>query len=287
MPELAEAAYFARQWPCVPEDLVVRVQCNGGSRVFREISRPLQGVGAIRGAGLEERRTHGKRMFFRFGDRTWLELHLGMTGSLSCQRRGYRRVLHDELVIQTERSSLVFRDPRKFGAIRLHPVEGFANWWAKLPPEILSRRFTRSYFESQMRARAGAQLKPLLLEQSLFPGVGNWMADEVLWRAGHHPACRAGSLEPEETARLWRVVRRVCSQALRVIGETWDEPPRSWLFQHRWKDGGRCPRRGCGAELQREKLGGRTACWCPHCQRLPTMIYPHLMKRPGAPRPLD
>ena len=62
-----------------------------------------------------------------------------------------------------------------------------------------------------------APLKAVLLQQERFPGIGNWMADEVLWRAGLHPARPAGSLQPKEIARLWRECRAVCRQALRVI----------------------------------------------------------------------
>ena len=42
--------------------------------------------------------------------------------------------------------------------------------------------------------------------------------------------------------------------------------PRSWLFLHRWSDGGRCPR--TGALLRRDTIGGRTSCWSPGRQRL-------------------
>ncbi|MEX2579569.1 MAG: DNA-formamidopyrimidine glycosylase family protein [Verrucomicrobiales bacterium] len=48
------------------------------------------------------------------------------------------------------------------------------------------------------------------------------------------------------------------------IGDDWNRPPDSWLFNHRWKDGHHCPR--CGSELSRDDLRGRTTCWCPRCQ---------------------
>jgi formamidopyrimidine-DNA glycosylase len=51
---------------------------------------------------------------------------------------------------------------------------------------------------------------------------------------------------------------------MQTIAVDWSDPPASWLMRHRWKDGGKCPR--CGADLVRETLRGRTACWCSLCQ---------------------
>ena len=54
--------------------------------------------------------------------------------------------------------------------------------------------------------------------------------------------------------------------SLRVIGEDWSDPPDSWLFNHRWEKGGRCPRtRG---PLSHATIGGRTTCWSPRRQVL-------------------
>jgi formamidopyrimidine-DNA glycosylase len=53
-----------------------------------------------------------------------------------------------------------------------------------------------------------------------------------------------------------------------VIAPAWGDAPDSWLFNHRWKAGGRCPREGCDEPLKRETIRGRTTCWCPRCQDL-------------------
>jgi formamidopyrimidine-DNA glycosylase len=114
----------------------------------------------------------------------------------------------------------------------------------------------------------------VLLMQERFPGVGNWMADEILWRAALHPARLAGSLTPREMQALWRECRRVCRLALDTIAGRGNHLPRdlnvniphTWLFWHRWEDGGRCPL--TGRPLMREAIGGRTTCWSPARQKL-------------------
>jgi formamidopyrimidine-DNA glycosylase len=121
-----------------------------------------------------------------------------------------------------------------------------------------------------MARSARSPLKAVLLDQGAFPGIGNWMADEILWRCRLHPAIPAGRLAATDVARLRKEIRHVAREALRIIAPDWTDPPETWLFRHRWKDGGHCPRRGCGAGLRRETVRGRTTCWCPACQKPPT-----------------
>jgi formamidopyrimidine-DNA glycosylase len=117
-----------------------------------------------------------------------------------------------------------------------------------------------------LRRRARTAIKPVLLMQERFPGIGNWMADEVLWRAGFHPQAKAGSFGPRSVRKLHATLREVCAEAMAVIGKDWSDPPDTWLFNHRWKDGGRCPR--SKKPLVREDVGGRTTCWSPERQIL-------------------
>jgi formamidopyrimidine-DNA glycosylase len=124
----------------------------------------------------------------------------------------------------------------------------------------LSKGFTVARVGEFLGRRRGTPLKALLLEQAMFPGVGNWMADEVVWRMRVAPGVLAGEVDP---VAVHREVRAVARGAMRTIGRDWSDPPATWLFRHRWKDGGRCPR--CGGELVREELRGRTACHCPAC----------------------
>lgn len=83
---------------------------------------------------------------------------------------------------------------------------------------------------------------------------------------GDSSAAVGGELTPAEIRKLWRETRWVCEQAQATIGETYADPPSTWLFPHRWEDGGKCPR--TGAPLVREQIGGRTTCWSPKRQRL-------------------
>jgi len=205
-------------------------------------------------------------MLFEFGE-AGLGVHLGMTGELTTAGPDHPPGRHDHLVIRQRGRSLVFRDPRMFGALRFDPGQAEPDWWRALPPEVLSRGFTVALVARHAARRAGSPLKAFLLDQAIFPGVGNWMADEILWRARLHPSVRSGRLKIRDIHKIFRESRHVSRRAMAIVGTAWGDLPDTWLFNHRWKDGGRCPREG--APLRREEIGGRTTAWCPRCQRRP------------------
>jgi formamidopyrimidine-DNA glycosylase len=265
MPELAEVERSRRLWEVGRGAKVLEVILrNRKSRIFRSIN-PEELVRSLTGQRLSDSEALGKQMVFRFGNRGqfWLGLHLGMTGDLRVEKPRYSFLKYDHLVLRQSKRSLVFSDPRQFGRVLFAQSEVTPSWWAKLPPSILSNQFKRSLIAEFCRRRKGSPLKGLLLMQERFPGVGNWMADEILWRARLNPKTRAGALVEREITSLYRATRIVCAKAIEVIDKDW-QFPKNWLFAHRWEDGGKCPR--CHTGLMRDVVGGRRTCWCPKCQ---------------------
>ena len=273
MPELAEVEYYRRQWDPGLGQRIQTVQVHATARVFRRLD-PHRLVRQLGGRILLSSMAAAKQMLFRFSGDRWLGIHLGMSGALRCERAGYVPAKHDHLVLHAPMGSLVFEDPRMFGRVQFAVGAGPPVWWRQLAPPILSPAFTPGAVAEFLQRRRRAPVKAVLLMQERFPGVGNWMADEILWRAAIHPRRLAGSLNPIETRALWRVSRQVCRLALVTIAGTGGRLPPSlnawipdrWLFKHRWADGGRCPR--SGDRLQRAEIAGRTTCWSPSRQRL-------------------
>lgn len=268
MPELAEVDLARRLWDVGLNQRIIDVIVpKPAVRIFRGTDVEAMRAG-LAGQPLAGSEANGKQMVFRFGaarDR-WLGVHLGMEGDLRVEPAEFELRKHDYLVLGQDRQSLVFHDTRLFGRIHFFHGEGVPAWWAKLPPSIFSEAFTRDAVADFLARRKRTALKPLLLMQERFPGVGNWMADEILWRAGLHPARLAGELKPGEITRFHATVVDVCRLAVETIDADWRYPD-DWLFTHRWEKGGACPR--CGADLERATIGGRTTAWCPKCQRAP------------------
>ena len=265
MPELAEVEFFRKQWNPGLKQKILSVHLRAEKRVFRGISVDLARRGMI-GQTLLSSHAHGKQMLFRIGPCGWLGIHLGMTGKLSIQPARYAAGPHDHLILRTADHCLVFCDPRLFGRIRFHRSPQPPDWWTQLPPAILSSAFDGPRLVGICHQHRKTSVKSLLLRQDSFPGIGNWMADEILWQTRIHPRTLGDSLSPLQIQKLYLSIRKVSREAMRMIGKDWSDPPRSWLFLHRWKTGRKCPR--CHRSLARDAVSGRTTCWCPGCQPL-------------------
>jgi formamidopyrimidine-DNA glycosylase len=134
-----------------------------------------------------------------------------------------------------------------------------------LPPDVLSPQFTRERLRDFLARRRRTPVKALLLMQDIFPGVGNWMADEILWRARISPRRLCGKITAEQVDALWKEARAVCRESLATIGVDFSDPPEGWFFHVRWTKAGVCPR--CGLQIKTATIGGRTTRWCAHCQK--------------------
>jgi formamidopyrimidine-DNA glycosylase len=264
VPELAEVEFYRRCWDAGLGQRVVRIALHAQKRIFRQISH-CSLEDHIPGTILRRSEARGKQMLFCFSGSGWLGLHLGMTGQLRLEPPEFFPGPHDHLVLYQRHQALVFSDPRQFGLVRWHRGSETPAWWADLPLPVTSPEFTHEKLQAFLQRHRRLAIKSALLLQSGFPGIGNWMADEVLWRAKVDPRRAARSLGPVEYAVLWRCLRRVCQGALRHVGADHSDPPRGWLFHERWGRSGRCPIHRIS--LQREIIGGRATAWCAACQQ--------------------
>ncbi|MBV9009900.1 MAG: Fpg/Nei family DNA glycosylase [Verrucomicrobia bacterium] len=267
MPELAEVEYFRRQWNAGLGGRVREVALHSRKRVFRGTNtREL--IRCLTGARLLGSIARGKRMLFRFSSanatpaQSWLGIHLGMTGRLQCAAVEFRPGKHDHLVLYQRDRALVFQDARQFGRIQFDHGETPPLWWDEATPEV--SRMTRGFFDTFLARHARPPIKAVLLMQSGFSGIGNWMADEILWRAKVAPHKQTGELTSSERARTFRATRFVARESLRIIGADDSDLPRTWLIHERWSARGKCPKHGM--VLRRTTIGGRTTAWCATCQ---------------------
>jgi formamidopyrimidine-DNA glycosylase len=263
MPELAEVEFFRRQWDPGLGQKIIAVQLHSRKRVFRG-SDPRKIVEHLTGSRFRRSYARGKQMLFEFSGGSWIGLHLGMTGKLRTEPAGFRPEKHDHLVLQQARQALVFRDARLFGRVRFHYGKTDPEWWRAGGPEISSDNFDRAFLNAFLDRHARAPIKAVILMQNGFAGIGNWMADEILWRAKIAPAVPAGVLSAGQRARLLRETRFVASESLRIVGPDFSDLPADWLIHQKWKRDGVCPRHG--SALRKGIIGGRTTAWCPRCQ---------------------
>ncbi len=265
MPELAEVEYYRKQWDAGLGAKIVAVQLHAQKRIFRG-ANPREIRQRLTGARLLRSTARGKQMLFEFSGGHWLGIHLGMSGTMRAEPANFRPAKHDHLVLQQAKQALVFRDPRLFGRVKFHHGKLAPDWWLAMPPDIDSKEFNAAYIADFLRRHARAPIKAVLLMQTGFPGIGNWMADEILWRARIAPGEKSGALDAKMRSALLRATRFVARESMRVIGHDYSDPPDSWFFHQRWKADGFCPRHGTA--LERATIGGRTTVWCARCQPL-------------------
>jgi formamidopyrimidine-DNA glycosylase len=148
----------------------------------------------------------------------------------------------------------VLHDPRRFGRVLLDPDED------ALGPDAatVSLGQLRRALASSVPG-GGPPLKARLLDQHRLAGVGNLLADEILWRSSLSPMRPTGSLTDAELRRLHRHLRTTLEElGARGGSHTGD------LIEERGP-GGNCPRDG--SALVSAAVGGRTTWWCPVHQR--------------------
>ena len=218
---------------------------------------------ALQGRTFDEPARHGKWML-GWTDGPALLLHFGMTGELEYADDDDGRHRHDRLTLVFEGGGeLRYRNMRKLGGVWLahDPVE-VERIIGALGPDALS--LSRKAFLELLSTRRG-QVKAALMDQSFVAGIGNLMADEILWQAHLHPKRSIESLTGEERATLARLTHSVLKEAIdryEAINRR-----RTWLLHVRGVPGGSCPR--CGTSLARTVAAGRTTYFCPRCQALP------------------
>lgn len=214
---------------------------------------------ALRGRRLEDPDRHGKWLIC-WTDGPALLLHFGMTGDLIWSGDEPERHRHDRVILELDRGEIRYRNMRKLGGVWLaHDRAEVQGVLGDLGPDALS--LSRRRFRELLSRRRGA-VKALLMDQRFIAGVGNLVADEVLWQARLHPRRPVHDLDPDERERLYDKLRSVLREAV----ERYDYVPRKrgWLSHVRGLPGAACPR--CGAPLSRITAAGRTTYFCPACQ---------------------
>jgi formamidopyrimidine-DNA glycosylase len=276
MPELPEVEITRRHLePAVCGAVVAEVAVRR-ERALRLQPCPGDFISRLRGRRVLGIGRRGKYLLADVGDGlTWVT-HLGMSGRMSLARPGDPEAAHTAVVVTLQDGPEVrFVDPRTFGHTAvLTPEELAAAGPSRLGPDALDA-LPRSRALAARLAGRSAPLKPLLLDQRLIAGLGNIYADEVLHRARLRPDRAAGSLSAEEVAALRRAVRPVLQASLRRGGTSLADlayllpDGRAGGYLERLKVYGRAgePCRRCGAAVERIVQRGRSAYFCPECQR--------------------
>ncbi|KAK6223802.1 formamidopyrimidine-DNA glycosylase [Colletotrichum tabaci] len=294
MPEIAEVArcvHFLRRHLLGKK--IAKVSAPDDANVFGKVGTSGPAFEkAVKGRKVVSVGSQGKYFWITFEKPPHAVMHLGMTGWIhikgdkTAYTNYYKKMKDGEadvwppkywkFQLETDDDPPVaaaFTDPRRFGRIRLVNCPG-ADIRNHSPlkengpdPVVDVDVFTEAYFCDKMRSRH-VPVKALLLDQSHISGIGNWVADEVLYQSRLHPEQYCDTFAEAESRRLYEAVRCVCQTAVDKLGDS-DEFPADWLFNYRWGKGSKDAASALpnGEKLAFITVGGRTSCYAPGRQK--------------------
>lgn len=191
----------------------------------------------------------GHTMSLTFGLRGWLMLDGRIARADGTWRDRSAKPEHVRLVITVDGTrELALEDLLRLATLEIDADE------SKLGPDVLV--LDKSSFRD-ITESSKATIKGLLMDQRRIAGIGNLIADEILFQGKVDPRRTASDIVDGHFDDLWDGLRRTRERVLEKNGSH-----QGVMIQSGAREKGEhCPR--CHVEMQRVKVGGRTSYFCP------------------------
>ncbi|KAL3161192.1 hypothetical protein ABBQ38_009559 [Trebouxia sp. C0009 RCD-2024] len=277
MPELPEVEACRRlaERHCTGKR-IQKAQIAEDDKVIEGIE-PAKLQAALQGRTVKAAQRKGKHMWIDFDTGPSLMLHFGMTGTLvvkgvkSHQYRSFKVDNSDwppkywKVLLDLEGDvSIAFSDSRRFARVRLQEAPADHEPVSLLGFDPVLSMPSLPEFTELIKGQKRS-LKALLLDQAFSAGVGNWVADEVLYQAQLYPELKAHSLTATQIQQLHEALQQVPEAAVAAEADSEKFPP-GWLFHVRW-DGKKQNPKIDGNAVEFLKVGGRTTAYVPAVQK--------------------
>ena len=261
MPELPEVELFKKYLESTSLHKTIREVTVKSDQILEDITANALEKKLVSKEFLSSRR-HGKYLFTNVSEEFWLVMHFGMTGNLKYFKDLTDDPEHDRLLISFENGyHLAFDCQRKFGKVTTTPkIETFIEQ-KQLGADALELDFPG--FKEIMQERRGTA-KYTLMNQHVIAGIGNIYSDEINFQTGIHPKTKINELDNEKLKALFNNMKRILRTAIRNQADP-RQFSKDYLITNR-REGAECPR--CGGKIKTAKFSGRTAYFCPACQKL-------------------
>ncbi len=277
MPELPEVETFRRLALRVGDGQEIETTVALEDDIVFQGCEAEEVAAALRGRALKGVGRRGKYLWFQMAQGPRPLFHFGMTGRFISASES-----NLELVTQPTPSNatawpprftkihfrfanggrLAYLNARRFGRIRLleDPLNEAPVKDLGVDPLLEDLHYPT--LETRLQRRR--TVKGILLDQKIFAGVGNWIADEALFQSGLDPRRKGEDASPEEWQRLLISLKEIISTAVQV-GAVKERFPESWIFHSRWHRQRPGPARR-RTDVEFLKVAGRTTAWVPHLQ---------------------
>jgi len=283
MPELPEVETVRRGLsPVMEGQVIARADVN---RPDLRWPFPPDMAARLTGQKVERLRRRSKYILADLSSGESLLIHLGMSGRMLISGDPLGKFVHehpaaekhDHVVLHMANGARVtFNDPRRFGAMDLLDTQNAAahKLLASIGPEPLGNDFHEAHLIAALKGR-NMPIKSALLDQRIVAGLGNIYVCETLYRAGIHPARKAGRIASSRVAGLVPIIRQVLQEAITAGGSTLRDFKQAdgelGYFQHSFdvygREGDPCRTDGCSSQIARIVQSGRSSFYCMQCQR--------------------
>lgn len=232
-----------------------------------------QALVGLAGLELEKVNRRGKYLLLLFSARI-LVCHLGMSGRFFLAFSGETLPAHTHVVLDFASGvRLFYVDPRRFGLFLVADREN-RELLCGLGPEPTDGDAVEQQLLAAKKRRK-SPVRNVLLDQKVIAGIGNIYANEALFCAGIRPQTPMSRLTKKQISALTVALRQVIERAIAAGGTTLrDGSFRNALGNPGYfavdlavydREGQPCGR--CGNRIRRLVLTGRSAYFCPTCQR--------------------
>ena len=262
MPEFVEAEAYRRTLDPVVGERVDTVEIPDDRMLRRhEVGADFVRT-AIEGATIDETRRIGKAVLvdlssghtaaFAFGLRGRLLLDAGTADASGRWRERPARPDHVRFCMHLGSHIVELEDQLRLATVEIDVDE------SKFGTDVM--RLDKREFR-ELLSRSDAAVKTVLMDQRRVAGIGNLIADEMLYQGKIDPRRPASDVTGDALDDLWSGVRRTRDRVLERNGSH-----HGVLIQSGARERGEsCPR--CGVEIRRVTVGGRTSYFCPSHQR--------------------
>lgn len=186
----------------------------------------------------------------------------------------YNKYVHLILYLDNGKM-LALSDLRKFAKVIASSVKEIENLpeLINLGPDALDSKLKYVDFKKRIRSKSPT-IYQVLMDQGVIAGIGNIYSNDILWLAKVYPFKSAKKLSEKELKAIWLAIHKVLPRALKLRGtstsdfrDTSGEKGKygNELLVYQ-REGEPCRR--CKTKIKRVMMGGRSAHFCPKCQRI-------------------
>ena len=273
--ELPEFATLARQINETVTGKVIREGSLGNSpHKFVWYNRsPDEFATLVQGKVIGHARAKGKWLFIPL-DPGYTLLFGECGGKILHHPAGSAPPSKYHLLLTFEDGSLLSATTQMWGAMELHESgkEQERQYVKGMRPTPAEPEFTFEYFSAlidSLLAGEKQSVKGLLTQNQLIPGLGNAIAQDILFRAGLHPKRPIADLDGSQRRELYDAILKTLSEVI-AKGGRYDEvdlhnnPGKYVRLMDSKAAGTSCPQ--CGTTIERIQYLGGACYFCPRCQ---------------------